>query len=90
MPEKCTPGRNKHSTFYHRDSGGTLVVSTYWNSDAAPNCYEQPWHKAGQNAPKGQCAWAVAIRMKPARNCPPTAQWVFIRTARCLACRPLM
>ena len=38
MPEKCPPGRNKHSTFYHRDR--KLVVSTYWNSDAAPNCYE--------------------------------------------------
>jgi len=38
------------------------VVSTYWNSDAAPNYYEQPWHKAGQNAPKGQCARAAAYQ----------------------------
>ena len=62
MAQMRTPGRNKHSTFYHRDASGKLVVSTYWNSDAAPNYYEQPWHKAGQNAPKGQCAWAAAYQ----------------------------
>lgn len=37
MAEKRTPGRNKHSTFNHRDASGKLVVSAYWNSDAAPN-----------------------------------------------------
>ena len=62
MAQMRTPGRNKHSTFYHRDVSGKLVVSTYWNSDAAPNYYEQPWHKAGQNAPKGQCARAAAYQ----------------------------
>ena len=64
---KMYSGRNKHSTFYPRDTGGKLVVSTYWNSDAAPNYYKQPWHT------KGQCAWAAAIRMiaspQPRTNC---------------------
>jgi methyl-accepting chemotaxis protein len=73
MAQIRTPGRNKHSTFYHRDASGKLVVSTYWNSDAAPNYYEQPWHKAGQNAPKGQCAWAAAYQdaasPQPRTNC---------------------
>lgn len=73
MAQMRTPGRNKHSTFYHRDASGKLVVSTYWNSDAAPNYYEQPWHKAGQNAPKGQCAWAAAYQdaasPQPRTNC---------------------
>ncbi len=73
MTQMRTPGRNKHSTFYHRDASGKLVVSTYWNSDAAPNYYEQPWHKAGQNAPKGQCAWAAAYQdaasPQPRTNC---------------------
>ncbi len=73
MAEKRTPGRNKHSTFNHRDASGKLVVSTYWNSDAAPNYYDQSWHKAGQNAPKGQCAWAAAYQdeasPQPRTNC---------------------
>jgi methyl-accepting chemotaxis protein len=73
MPDKRTPGRNKHSSFYHRDGSGQLVVSTYWNSDPAPNYWEQPWHKAGQNAPKGKCAWAAAYQdeasPQPRTNC---------------------
>jgi methyl-accepting chemotaxis protein len=73
MAEKRTPGRNKYSTFNHRDASGKLVVSTYWNSDAAPNYYDQSWHKAGQNAPKGQCAWAAAYQdeasPQPRTNC---------------------
>jgi methyl-accepting chemotaxis protein len=73
MPDKRTPGRNKHSSFYHRDASGQLVVSTYWNSDPAPNYWEQPWHKAGQNAPKGKCAWAAAYQdeasPQPRTNC---------------------
>lgn len=73
LPEKRTPGRAKHSTFYHRDASGQLVVSDYWNSAPAPNYWEQPWHKAGQNAPRGQCAWAAAYQdeasPQPRTNC---------------------
>jgi methyl-accepting chemotaxis protein len=73
MPDKRTPGRNKNSSFVHRDGAGQLVVSTYWNSDPAPNYWEQPWHKAGQNAPKGKCAWAAAYQdeasPQPRTNC---------------------
>jgi methyl-accepting chemotaxis protein len=73
MPDKRTPGRNKTSSFVHRDGAGQLVVSTYWNSDPAPNYWEQPWHKAGQNAPKGKCAWAAAYQdeasPQPRTNC---------------------
>jgi methyl-accepting chemotaxis protein len=73
IPDKRTPGRNKNSSFVHRDGAGQLVVSTYWNSDPAPNYWEQPWHKAGQNAPKGKCAWAAAYQdeasPQPRTNC---------------------
>ncbi|MDC6383282.1 methyl-accepting chemotaxis protein [Pseudomonas graminis] len=73
MPDKRTPGRNKHSSFFHRDGSGQLVVSTFWNSDPAPNYWEQPWHRAGQNAPKGKCAWAAAYQdeasPQPRTNC---------------------
>ncbi|MBB1518270.1 methyl-accepting chemotaxis protein [Aquipseudomonas guryensis] len=65
--------RDKHSTFFHRDAGGKMTVNTYWNSDAAPNYYEQPWHRAGQQAPVGQCAWAAAYKddasAQPRTNC---------------------
>ena len=65
--------RDKHSTFFHRDAGGRMTVNTYWNSDAAPNYYEQPWHRAGQQAPRGQCAWAAAYKddasAQPRTNC---------------------
>ena len=72
MAKMRTPDHKKHSTFYHRDASGKLVV-TYWNSDAAPNYYEQPWHEASQNAPKGQCACAAAYQdaasPQPRTNC---------------------
>ena len=72
MAKMRTPDHKKHSTFYHRDTSGKLVV-TYWNSDAAPNYYEQPWHEASQNAPKGQCACAAAYQdaasPQPRTNC---------------------
>ncbi len=65
--------RDKHSTFFHRDASGRMTVNTYWNSDAAPNYYEQPWHRAGQQAPRGQCAWAAAYKddasAQPRTNC---------------------
>ncbi|WP_296256062.1 MULTISPECIES: methyl-accepting chemotaxis protein [unclassified Pseudomonas] len=73
LPEKRSQGRNKHSSFFHRDGSGQLVVSTYWNSDAAPDYWDQPWHRAGQNAPKGRCAWAQAYQdeasPQPRTNC---------------------
>ncbi|UUY09754.1 methyl-accepting chemotaxis protein [Pseudomonas sp. J452] len=63
----------KHSTFFHRDASGKMTVNTYWNSDAAPNYYEQPWHRAGQQAPAGHCAWAAAYKddasAQPRTNC---------------------
>ena len=73
LPNQRTPGRNKHSTFWHRDASGKLVVNTFWNSDAAPNYYDQPWHKGGMQTPRGQCAWAAAYKddasAEPRTNC---------------------
>ncbi|RFA29915.1 hypothetical protein CAI21_08800 [Alkalilimnicola ehrlichii] len=60
LPNRRTQGREKHSTFFHRDDSGRLVENFYWNSDEAPNYYEQPWYQNGRNAPKGQCGWAKA------------------------------
>ena len=60
MPDQRQAGRDKFSSFFHRDSNNKLIVNKYWNSDEAPNYYEQPWHLNGQNAPKGQCVWAAA------------------------------
>jgi methyl-accepting chemotaxis protein len=62
LPDQRQVGRNKFSSFVHRDSANKLITSDYWNSDAAPNYYEQSWHRSGQNAPKGQCAWAPAYK----------------------------
>ena len=73
MPNQRGEGRAKFSTFYHRDAGGKLIVNTYWNSDEAPNYFEQAWHRAGQQAPRGQCAWAAAYKdgasAQPRTNC---------------------
>jgi methyl-accepting chemotaxis protein len=62
LPYKRDTGREKHSTFYHRDSSGGLIVNTHWNSTESLKYFEQGWHKAGQNAPKGSCAWAPAYK----------------------------
>ncbi|GAA3918403.1 methyl-accepting chemotaxis protein [Litoribacillus peritrichatus] len=62
LPYKRDSSREKHSTFFHRDSSGKLIVNTHWNSDESLKYFEQGWHKAGQNAPKGQCAWAPAYK----------------------------
>lgn len=62
LPDQRTAGRDKHSTFFHRDASGRMIENTYWNSAAAPNYYEQPWHANGRNAPRGQCAWASAYQ----------------------------
>ena len=73
LPNQRTPGRNKHSTFWHRDTSGKLAVNTFWNSDPAPNYYDQSWYKGGLAAPRGQCAWAAAYKddasQEPRTNC---------------------
>ena len=73
LPNQRTPGRNKHSTFWHRDGSGKLVVNTFWNSDPAPNYYDQSWYKGGLASPRGQCAWAAAYKddasQEPRTNC---------------------
>ncbi|MGY2320007.1 methyl-accepting chemotaxis protein [Pseudomonas azotoformans] len=73
LPNQRTPGRNKHSTFWHRDASGKLAVNTFWNSDPAPNYYDQNWYKGGLASPRGQCAWAAAYKddasQEPRTNC---------------------
>ncbi|TFF14249.1 methyl-accepting chemotaxis protein [Pseudomonas sp. BCA14] len=73
LPNQRTPGRNKHSTFWHRDASGKLAVNTFWNSDAAPNYYDQSWYKGGLAAPRGLCAWVAAYKddasQEPRTNC---------------------
>ena len=73
LPEKREAGRAKFSTFYHRDAANALIPNTYWNSAEAPNYFEQPWHKAGQQAPRGMCVWAAAYKdgasQQPRTNC---------------------
>ncbi|GGD08594.1 methyl-accepting chemotaxis protein [Franconibacter daqui] len=74
LPEKREAGRNKFSTFFARNpSSNQLEVNTYWNSEAAPNYYEQVWYKAGLASPAGQCAWANAYQddasPQPRTNC---------------------
>ncbi|WP_426697636.1 methyl-accepting chemotaxis protein [Aeromonas hydrophila] len=73
LPDQREAGRAKFSTFYHRDSANKLIPNTYWNSAEAPNYFEQPWHKAGQQAPQGMCAWAAAYKdgasQQPRTNC---------------------
>ncbi len=73
LPNQRTPGRNKHSTFWHRDASGKLAVNTFWNSDPAPNYYDQSWYKGGLASQRGQCAWAAAYKddasQEPRTNC---------------------
>ncbi|KWS90189.1 chemotaxis protein [Pseudomonas syringae pv. castaneae] len=73
LPNVRTPGRAKHSTFYHRDASGKLIVNTHWNSPESLNYFEQGWHKGGLNSPAGQCAWAPAYQdaasPEPRTNC---------------------
>ncbi len=72
LPQKRSE-QDKHSTFFHRDAGGKMTVNTYWNSAESLNYYEQPWHRAGMQAPRGQCAWAAAYKddasALPRTNC---------------------
>ncbi|WP_085586077.1 MULTISPECIES: methyl-accepting chemotaxis protein [unclassified Pseudomonas] len=73
LPGQREAGRNKFSTFWHRDASGKLAVNTFWNSDAAPNYYDQSWYKGGMQTPRGQCAWAAAYKddasAEPRTNC---------------------
>lgn len=73
LPDKRTPGRAKHSTFYHRDASGKLIVNTHWNSPESQNYFEQSWYVGGLNTPPGQCNWANAYRdaasPEPRTNC---------------------
>jgi len=73
LPNQRAEGRSKFSTFWHRDASGKLVVNTFWNSDAAPNYFDQPWHKGGMATPPGKCAWAAAYKddasAEPRTNC---------------------
>jgi methyl-accepting chemotaxis protein len=73
LPDKRTPGRAKHSTFYHRDASGKLIVNTHWNSPESQNYFEQSWYLGGLKAPAGQCNWANAYRddasPEPRTNC---------------------
>ncbi|MEO4046798.1 methyl-accepting chemotaxis protein [Pseudomonas sp. CAU 1711] len=72
LPQKRSE-RAKHSTFFHRDGSGRMTVNTYWNSAESLNYYEQPWHRAGMQAPPGKCAWAAAYKddasAQPRTNC---------------------
>ncbi|MFQ2276762.1 methyl-accepting chemotaxis protein [Aeromonas hydrophila] len=73
LPDQREAGRAKFSTFYHRDAANKLIPNTYWDSPETPNYFEQPWHKAGQQAPQGMCAWAAAYKdgasQQPRTNC---------------------
>ena len=62
LPEQREEGIRKFSSFVHRDNNNQLISNDYWNTAAAPNYFEQSWHRAGQNAPKGTCAWAPAYK----------------------------
>ncbi|MBL1416719.1 MAG: methyl-accepting chemotaxis protein [Moritella sp.] len=62
LPDQREAGIRKFSSFVHRDNNNQLISNDYWNTAAAPNYFEQSWHRAGQNAPKGTCAWAPAYK----------------------------
>ena len=72
LPQKRSE-RDKHSTFFHRNASGVMTVNTHWNSDESLKYYEQPWHRAGMQAPSGKCAWALAYKdeasAEPRTNC---------------------
>jgi len=73
LPDVRTPARAKHSTFYHRDASGKLIVNTHWNSAESRNYFEEPWHRGGMQAPRGKCVWAAAYKddasAEPRTNC---------------------
>ncbi|WP_442963755.1 cache domain-containing protein [Pseudomonas sp. EpS/L25] len=73
LPNQREQGRDKFSTFYHRDASGKLIVNTHWNSAESLNYWEQPWFQAGLKATAGQCVWAAAYKdaasAQPRTNC---------------------
>ncbi len=73
LPSQREQGRDKFSTFYHRDASGKLIVNTHWNSPESLNYWEQPWFQAGLKGPAGQCVWAAAYKdaasAEPRTNC---------------------
>ncbi len=73
LPGQRDPAREKFSTFYARNSSGTLQVNTVWNQPESAKYWEQPWYKDGLSAPKGECAWAKAYQdaasPQPRTNC---------------------
>jgi len=62
LPNQRQDGVHKFSSFVHRDSNNQLITNDYWNTAVAPNYFDQSWHRAGQNAPKGSCVWAPAYK----------------------------
>ncbi len=73
LPGQREAGRDKFSTFFARNAQGELEVNTVWNQPQQANYWEQPWHKDGMSAPKGQCIWAKAYQdeasPEPRTNC---------------------
>ncbi len=90
LPNQRAEGRNKFSTFWHRDASGKLIVNTFWNSDAAPNYYEQPWHKGGMATRLASAPGPQPIKTTPAPNRAPTAPWPSRKTACPTAFPPSM
>ncbi|MCW7540205.1 methyl-accepting chemotaxis protein [Aquabacterium sp. A7-Y] len=73
LPNKRDPARDRFSTFFARDASNKLNVNTHWNTPESLKYWEQPWHLAGQKAPRGHCAWANAYQddasPQPRTNC---------------------
>ncbi|MGF7243944.1 methyl-accepting chemotaxis protein [Pseudomonas oryzihabitans] len=73
LPDQRELGRDKFSTFYHRDLTGKLAANTHWNAPDSLKYWEQPWFQAGLNAAPGTCAWAAAYKdsasAEPRTNC---------------------
>lgn len=57
LPDQREPGRDRFSSFYARNADGALVENTYWNSDKAPNYYDEGWYQTALKMPKGTCEW---------------------------------
>ena len=88
LPNQRTPGRNKHSTFWHRDASGKLAVNTFWNSDAAPTTTTRAGTKAASPRHAVNAPGQPPTRTTPARNHAPTAPWRSSVTARPTASPP--
>jgi len=89
LPGQREAGRNKFSTFWHRDSSGKLAVNTFWNSDAAPNYYDQSWYKGGMQTRAVSAPGPLPIKMMRVPSRVPTAPWPSRKTAAPGVSRPL-